>query len=252
MTQEYLFSYLLQLGDNALIHGQRLAQWCGHGPVLEQDIALTNIALDHIGQARMFYQLAASVEGNNRTEDDLAFKRDAHEFRNCQLVELPNGHFGDTIAKCFFLDTYNYFYFDSLRKSAHSGIAAIAEKAFKEISYHAQFAAEWVIRLGDGTAESHQKIAESINNFYPYTGGLFNTSSADAAAQEAGYAPNLKDIEALWFEKVTEVLEIATLTPPDPNMWMHKSGKDGQHTEHIGFMLAEMQFLPRAYPDATW
>lgn len=252
MTQDYLFSYLLQLGDNALIHGQRLAQWCGHGPVLEQDIALTNIALDHIGQARMFYQLAAEIEGKGRTEDDLAFLRDVHQFKNCQLVELPNGHWGDTLAKCFYLDTFNYFYFDALRNSAHGGIAAIAQKAFKEISYHAQFAAEWIIRLGDGTAESHQKITQSIARFYPYTGGLFKVFDTDKIAAETGYGPDLNAVYPLWLEKVTEVLQIATLTPPDPNMWMHASGKDGQHTEHIGFMLAEMQFLPRAYPDANW
>jgi ring-1,2-phenylacetyl-CoA epoxidase subunit PaaC len=252
MTQDELLQYTLQLADNALIHGQRLSQWCGYGPVLEQDIALTNIALDHIGQARLFFQLAADLEGQGRSEDNLAFLRDVHEYRNCKLLELPNGHWGDTLAKCFYFDTFNYFYFDALRNSAHEGIAAIAQKAFKEISYHAQFAAEWIIRLGDGTDESHQKIAKSIADFYPYTGGLFAVLPLDAAAHKAGIAPDLAVIKNLWLEKVQEVLTIATLPIPDPAQWMHTSGKDGQHTEHLGFILAEMQFLPRAYPDATW
>lgn len=252
MTHDYLVQYILQLADNGLIHGQRLAQWCGFGPVLEQDIALTNISLDHIGQARLFFQLAAEVTANGTTEDQLAFLRDVHEYRNLKLLELPNGHFGDTIAKCFYFDTFNYFYFDALRNSSHSGIAGVAQKAFKEISYHAQFAAEWVIRLGDGTPESHQKMAKSIADFYPYTGGMFQELPTDAAAFAAEIAPNLAAVKVLWLEKIAEVLEMATIPHPDPMQWMHTSGKDGNHTEHLGFVLAEMQFLPRAYPDATW
>jgi ring-1,2-phenylacetyl-CoA epoxidase subunit PaaC len=251
MNQTQLLNYVLQLGDTALIHGQRLGEWCGYGPVLEQDIALTNIALDHIGQARMFYQFADLLEGNKLGEDFFAMKRDVWEFKNPLLVELPNGHWGDTIAKCFFIDTFNYYLFDYLRSSPRKEIADIAEKAFKEISYHAQFAAEWVIRLGDGTEESHQKIQQSIDHFWEYTGGLFDPTEADLAAQQTKIGPDLSTIKTLWHEKVSEVLAMATLREPG-EIWMQRSGKNGDHTEYMGFILAELQFLQRAYPDANW
>jgi ring-1,2-phenylacetyl-CoA epoxidase subunit PaaC len=251
MTTEQLLPYVLQLGDTALIHGQRLGEWCGYGPVLEQDIALTNIALDHIGQARMFYQLAAILDGKGRDEDYYAMKRDVWEFKNPILVELPNGHWGDTIAKCFFLDTYNYFLFDFLKTSKNEQIAAIAQKAIKEIAYHAQFASEWVIRLGDGTETSHQKIQTSIDQLWEYTSGLFEAGPDELAAAADGVGPDLTNIKALWDEKVSEVLSISTIKKP-MSTWMQKGGKYGDHTEHLGFILSDLQFLQRAYPDAKW
>ncbi|MCH8554120.1 MAG: phenylacetate-CoA oxygenase subunit PaaC [Schleiferiaceae bacterium] len=243
--------YVLQLADNALIHGQRLSEWCGYGPVLEQDIALTNVALDHIGQARMYFQYASDLEGLGNNEDHFAMKRDAWDFRNVLLLELPKGHWGDTIARCFFFDTFNFYLTEALRGSQDPRIAEVAEKAIKEIAYHAQFSAEWIIRLGDGTSESHQKIQQSIDDIWEYTGGLFEKSTADIAAQEANVGPDLDKIKEAWQQKVDEILDLATLKKPE-GTWMQRSGKDGQHTEHIGFILAEMQFLPRAYPDATW
>jgi ring-1,2-phenylacetyl-CoA epoxidase subunit PaaC len=251
LNKEDLFKYVLRLGDNSLILGQRLSEWCGHGPVLEEDIALTNIALDLIGQSRSFLDYAGKIEGEGRTEDDLAFKRDVLDFTNVILVERPNGHFGDTIARQFFMDNFNYFLYQHLVKSEDQQIRAIAMKSLKEVTYHARHSSEWVIRLGDGTEESHEKIQQSINDLWMFTGELFNADKIDKAAQEAGIGADLEIVKKQWYEKVGAVLKEATLDQPE-DQWMQSGGKQGTHSEHLGFILAEMQYLPRAYPDAKW
>ncbi len=251
MTQEQKFEYLLRLGDNALILGQRLGEWCGHGPALEEDIALTNISLDLIGQARSILTYAGELEGKGRDEDKLAFFRDAHDFRNVLLVEQPNGHFGDTIARQFLYDHFAWLLFNELMQSSDEQVAAIAAKSIKEVTYHRRHSSEWIIRLGDGTEESHAKIQQSINDLWMYTGELYTPDALDEAAHAAGIAPDLTKLADYWHENVHGVLKQATLDIPEDG-WMQKGGKQGIHSEHLGFMLAEMQHIPRAYPDAQW
>ncbi len=251
MEKNDLYQYVIRLGDTALILGQRLSEWCGHGPVLEQDIALTNIALDQIGQARQFLQYAAELQGGDATEDTLAYHRDAHEFRNLLMVEQPNGHWGDTLARQFFFDTYNYFLFERLMKSSDERISSIAQKAMKEIAYHAQWSAEWMIRLGDGTEESHNKIQQSIEDVWMWTGEMLEADELDKKAQAAGVAPDLNEIKQLWHQKVNEILQLATLTKPEGD-GHQRGGKKGVHSEYLGYVLAEMQYLPKSYPDAKW
>ena len=246
-----LLRYVLRLADDALITGQRLAEWCSKGPVLEQDIALSNMALDHIGRARLLYKYAADLVGDGKTEDDFAYLRDTHEFQNFLIVEQPNGHWGDTVAKLMCLDTYNFYLFDGLTKSADAQLSAIAQKAIKEITYHAQWSAEWVIRLGDGTEESHQKVQESLEEIWQWTGELFEVDQVERMMAEAGIGVNPESIKDAWNSKVNQVLDIATLQRP-ADCWMQTGGRKGVHSEHLGYMLAEMQVLPRAYPDAKW
>lgn len=251
MDNKDLLEYTLRFGDTALILGQRLSEWCGHGPVLEQDIALTNIALDQIGQARQFLQYAAELVGGETTEDTLAYKRDAHQFRNFLLVEQENGHWGDTLARQFLFDTYNYYTFERLMKSSDERLSSIAQKAMKEIEYHAQWSAEWIIRLGDGTEESHNKIQESINNIWMWTGEMFAADSVDDKMKEAGIGVDLEEVKSLWLTKVKQILDLATLTMPE-GLGHQRGGKTGLHSEKLGYILAEMQYLPKSYPDATW
>lgn len=246
-----LVKYLLRLGDDALIIGQRLGEWCSNGPVLEQDIALTNMALDHIGRARLLYQYAAKLLGNNHTEDTLAYKRDAHEFENLLLLEQPNGHWGDTVAQLFAYDTFNFFLWDKLTQSKDAQLAGIAQKAIKEVSYHAQWSAEWVIRLGDGTEESKQKMQQALEDVWMWTGELFESSPVEQMVAEAGIGIDPTTLRDAWNSKVNQVLDLATLARPADG-WMQTGGRKGVHTEYLGFILAELQFLPRAYPDATW
>ena len=246
-----LLEYTLRLGDNALILGQRLVEWCGHGPVLEQDIALSNIALDHLGQARMLLQYAAEQKGEGYTEDKMAYFRADFEFRNLLILELPNGDWGDTIARQFLFDTFNYYLYTELFSSSNEQIRAIAQKAIKEITYHAQWSAEWVIRFGDGTEESHNRIQKSINELWQWTGEMFTADTIEQWALEQGIGADLKMIKTKWDEKVSQVLEIATLSKPEDG-WAQSGGKQGEHTEYLGYMLAEMQQLPRMYPEANW
>jgi ring-1,2-phenylacetyl-CoA epoxidase subunit PaaC len=245
------FQYLLQHADDALILTQRLSAWCGHGPVLEQDIALSNIALDLIGQARSLYAHAGSIEGAGRTEDDLAFLRTERAYRNVQMVELPNGHWGTTIMRQFFFDTFQYYFHSMLLESKDRQLAAIAEKAIKETTYHLRFSSEWVMRLGDGTSESHTKMMEALETLWPYTGELYTPSAADTWAMAQGIGPDLQAIAPLWRAKVAEVLHQATLPLPADVPWQ-LGGKTGFHTEHLGHMLPDMQYLQRTYPGATW
>jgi len=246
-----LKNYTLFLADNALILGQRLGEWCGYGPVLEQDIALTNISLDHLGQSRMLLQYAAKQAGNGATEDSLAFFRNEGEFRNLLITELPNNDWAFTLARQFLFDTFNFFQYEFLMNSRDETIQAIARKAIKEISYHAQFSAEWIIRMGDGTEESHQRVQKAINDLWMYTGEMFIADSASEAMTKAGVAPDYAQLAGQWKEKVNQVLELATLDHPEDG-WMQKGGRTGNHTEHMGFILAEMQHIPRTYPTAKW
>ncbi len=266
-----LLNYILQLGDNALINGQRLSEWCGHGPVLEQDIALTNIALDHIGQARSLLQYAAEVYNNLNaeeqnyvlnanlknangiaTEDTLAYLRDAWDFKNVLLVEQPNEDWAYTVARSFFYDHFCVLNFQELVNSADKTLAAIAEKSLKEALYHRKWSSEWVIRLGDGTDLSKAKMQEAINERWVYTGEMFTPSEADTAMLAQGIAPNLQSLLPKWQEAVTAILEEATLNIPPADVWMQQGGKVGTHSEHLGYILTELQFMQRAYPGMEW
>lgn len=241
----------LQYGDNTLVLAQRLSEWCGHGPVLEQDIALTNMALDLLGQTRLYLTYAAELEGGGRTDDDLAYFRDAHQYRNVLLVEQPNEDWAYTITRQFFFDAYHHLHCQALRRSTDSRLAEIAEKALKEVTYHLRFSSEWMVRLGDGTDLSRQKMQQAVNDLWMFTGELTTPSSAEQEAAAAGLTPDLEQLRPLWHQKVQEVLTEATLTLPTNN-WMQQGGKEGRHTEHLGFLLAEMQHLQRTYPGQQW
>lgn len=235
--------YILHLADNSLIMGHRLSEWTGHGPALEQDIAITNISLDLIGQARNFYQYAAELTGNNATEDTLAYLRDVNEYKNVLLVELPNADWAKTILKIFFFSAYQYFLYKKMIVISDERLAAIAEKSLKEVNYHFRWSSEWVIRLGDGTDESHQRMIKALDELWNYTGELFMSSTYE-----------LIDVDLIkddWNKKISAIFSEATLTVPTNN-WAHKGGKEGIHTEHLGYILAEMQFLQRAYPGCEW
>lgn len=246
-----LFNYLLRLGDNSLILGQRLSEWCGHGPVLEQDIAITNISLDFVGQTRSWYQYAAQVEGKGRTEDDIAYLRDAWDFQNVLLVEQPNEDWAYTIVRQFLFDAFNFYFHRELAQSADHQIAAIAEKSLKEITYHLRYSSEWVIRLGDGTPVSHQKMQDALNDLWMYAGEMTEPDALDTEMAAAGIGADLTKIRPLYWQKVDEILAEATLKKPE-NSWFQTGGKQGRHTEHLGFMLAEMQHLQRMYPGQVW
>lgn len=234
-----------------MILGQRLSEWCGHGPILEQDIALTNIALDFIGQARNLYQYAAKFEGKGRSEDDLAFLRDPLNYKNVLLVEQPNGNWGQTIMRQFLYDSFNFYFYNELKNSTDAQISAIGEKSLKEIKYHLRYSSEWTVRLGDGTEESHNKMQDALNDLWMYSGELCTPDALDEEMAAAGIGVDLNKIRPLVVEKVDATLTKATLQKPENN-WMQSGGKQGSHSEHLGFILAEMQFMQRAYPGAEW
>ena len=248
--EEAFFEYLLRLGDDRLVLGHRLSEWCGHGPILEEDIALANVALDLIGQATHFLQLAGEVEGRGRDEDALAYFRDAIEFRNIQLVELPNGDFGRTIVRQFLFDAWSVLLLDGLQRAAHTRLAGIAAKAYKEARYHVRHSGEWVLRLGDGTEESHRRVQTALDELWPYTGELFAADEVDRLLADAG-APEPEALEPAWREVVSDVVRRAALTLP-PEGYMHSGGRQGRHTEHLGHLLAEMQILARSHAGAKW
>ncbi len=250
-TQQALFGFALRLGDTSLVLGHRLSEWCGHAPELEEDIALTNIALDLVGHARLWLSLAGEAEGQGRDEDRLAYRRDVFDYRNHLLVEQPNRDFGHTIVRQFLHDAWSVELYERLATSPDAGIAGIAAKALKEVRYHVQHSAEWVIRLGDGTAISRAKTQDALDRLWPYTGEMFEADAASSALAAAGIAPDPADLRAAWAARVADVAAEATLTRPADG-WMHKGGLRGEHSEHLGYLLAEMQFLPRAYPDAVW
>lgn len=251
MRNRNLIDYTLHLADSALIIGHRNSEWCGHGPVLEQDIAISNIALDLIGQARNFYQYAATLSGNGATEDTLAYLRDAIDFKNVLLVELPNGDWAQTILRQFLFSTYQYFLYQQLQNSKNAQLAAIAEKALKEVTYHVRWSSEWVIRLGDGTEDSKKRLLHAIDEIWSYTGEMFLAASYEPQGISEEFGVDLSEIQKHWDEKITSVFTEATLPLPG-GTWMQSGGKEGRHTEYLGFILADMQFLQRAYPGADW
>jgi ring-1,2-phenylacetyl-CoA epoxidase subunit PaaC len=239
------------LGDNCLILSQRLSEWCGHGPVVEEDIALTNVALDLLGHARFWLSYAAELEGVGRDEDQLAFLRDAGEFRNVLLVEQPNGDYALTTARQFYFDAWHYLTLQKLCDSSDRRTAEIAAKAVKETTYHLERSRGWVIRLGDGTEESHRRMQSALDELWMYTGEFFEMDELDTAMMNCGVGPDLAVLREPWMEDVQKTLKEATLTIPGGS-WMQRGGKQGVHTERLGHMLAEMQFLQRAYPGAQW
>jgi ring-1,2-phenylacetyl-CoA epoxidase subunit PaaC len=251
VNQAAFFEWLCRIGDNCLILGHRVSEWCGHSPVLEEDIALANQALDLIGQTQFWLGLAAEVEGKGRTADQLAYLRDAAAFRNVLLVERPNGDFGNTLMRQFLFDAWHIELLRALEKSSDARVAEIAAKAVKEVAYHLERSADLVIRLGDGTEESRARMQKALDTLYPYTGELFMADASDEAVVAAGIAPAPPSLKAAWDATVSQVLAEATLTHPGES-YQHKGGRKGVHSEHLGYILAEMQFLQRAYPGATW
>lgn len=247
-----LFEYLCRLGDDRLVLGHRLSEWCGHGPILEEDIALSNLALDLLGQASSFLRLAGNVEGLGRDEDALAFWRDTVEFRNARLVELPIGDFGFTMARQFLFDAYSVHLLADLVGSTHPELAALAARALKEDRYHLRHSAQWVVRLGDGTEESHQRIARGLAECWRFTGELFVPDEVDLELLEQGVAPDIAKIQEQWLETVATTLKQATLKPiPQPEAPPPRIRR-GSHTEYLGHLLAVMQSTARAHPGAKW
>jgi ring-1,2-phenylacetyl-CoA epoxidase subunit PaaC len=252
MTEkEMLFEYLLRLGDNNVILSQRLAEWCGKSPILEEELALMNVALDFVGQARLLLTYAGEVEGKGRDEDALAYMRDAQDWRNLLLVEQPNGDFAETMARQMLYDCFQYLQFEALAQSKDETIAAIAVKSLKEITYHKRHSCDWVIRLGDGTDESHERMKAALEKLWGFTPEMFDMDDIDHAMVKAGIGIDLASLRSKWDEMIGDVLAEATLARPDVS-WEVRGSREGKHSEHLGFLLAEMQFLPRAYPDATW
>lgn len=250
-TQEAFYKYIVRLGDDSLILGQRLSEWCGHGPILEEDIALTNIALDLIGQTTNLYELAVAIEGKGNDVDQLAFLRLEKEYTNVLLVEQPNVDFGYTIVRQFFFDVYRKLVLESLCHSSDERLAAIAEKSLKETKYHLKHSSEWVIRLGDGTEESHTRVQEAVNTLWKFTKELFFQDEVDQKVIELGLGVDLSTLQEAWSTQVTNVLTEATLSAPN-NAWQHEGGRIGTHTEHLGYLLSEMQYMQRAYPNMEW
>ncbi len=248
MEKEVLINYCLHLADNSLILAHRNSEWCGHGPILEQDIALTNIALDLIGQARNFYQYAATLKNDGSSEDTLAHLRTEREFKNCLLTEQPNGDWAQTILRQFLFSSYQYLLYQQLQNSKDEQLSAIAAKALKEVAYHLRWSSEWVIRLGDGTEESRERMMKAIDELWAYTGELF---------EEADYEKNcyaavaVSELRAPWNKKIKEIFDEATLTAPE-KAFIQSGGKTGRHTEYLGFILAELQYMQRTYPGCEW
>jgi len=247
-----LVNYLLHLADNTLILAQRNSEWCGHGPVLEQDIAITNISLDLIGQSRNFYQYAATLIGNSATENSLAYLRTEREFKNLLLVEQPNGDWAATTLRQFFFSAYQYLLYQQLQKGNDAQIAAIAEKALKEVTYHLRWSSEWIIRLGDGTEESKDRMLNAVDELWRFTGEIFQPAAYETEAAKNVCGADVSALQKDWLKKVQEIFEEATLSMPKENIYMQRGGKDGVHTEHLGYILAEMQYLQRVYPGNEW
>jgi ring-1,2-phenylacetyl-CoA epoxidase subunit PaaC len=250
-VRQLLFSYVLQLADTSLILGHRLSEWCGHGPILEQDLAMANIGLDLLGETRSLYQYAAELEGQGRTEDDLAYLRSAVEYRNPLLVEQPNGDFAATIVRQFLFDNFHYPFLQALKDSPDARLAAIAEKAVKEAAYHLKWSSEWVIRLGDGTDESRRRLEKAITTLWRYADELTTPTATEKALQAAGLIPDYASLQPAMAAHVTRVFAEATLPLPTGIFGM-MGGKDGRHSEHLGYILTELQYVQRAYPGLQW
>ena len=246
-----LYRYALRVGDLSLVLGQRLGEWVGHAPALEEDLGLANIALDLIGQARLLLGYAGELEGRGRGEDEIAFLREQGEYLNPTLVEQPNGDFGETIVRQVLIDAFQLELFEGLANSADERLAAIAAKAVKETRYHLRYSSGWLVRLGDGTEESRARVRAALERLWPYTVELFEEDDLDREMADSGIAPRLAEMHAGWLRRIDEVLAEATLERPRdrPYSWF---GKRGEHSEHLGYLLAEMQYMQRAYPGARW
>lgn len=252
VDKKMLTQFLLRMGDNTLILGHRVSEWCGHAPVLEEDIALANTALDLIGQTQFWLGYAAEIMGDSKTADDVAFLRDVWDFRNLLLLELPNGDFGQTLMRQFLFDSYQSILLPRLMKSSDQHIAEIAEKSSKEVAYHVERSSETVVGLGDGTEESHARMQAALDRLWPYVGEMFSSDEVDAAMAAAGIAPDPATLREEYDALIGKVLAEATLSIPDSH-FTHKGGRNGAtHTEHLGHLLTQMQWLQRAYPGATW
>ncbi|HEX2216888.1 MAG TPA: 1,2-phenylacetyl-CoA epoxidase subunit PaaC [Xanthobacteraceae bacterium] len=251
MSEAPLFSYTLRLADTALVLGHRLSEWVGHAPVLEEDLALGNMGLDLIGQARALYAYAGEIEDKGRDEDALAYLRDAGEYRNLLLVEQPNGDFAHTMVRQLLYAAFAQPFFLALSRSCDATLAAIAAKAEKEMAYHVRHAAEWVIRLGDGTGESHARAQDALDTLWPFTGEMFEVDAIERALIEDGIAVDPAPLKPVWDRTVEPIITEATLTRPRDG-WMQSGGRSGRHSEHLSQLLAEMQFMQRAYPGAVW
>lgn len=250
-TQEATYKYTLRLGDNALILGQRLSELCSKGPILEEDLALTNISLDMIGRTQALLKYAANIEGNGKTEDDLAYRRAENNYYNHLIMEQPNGDFAHTIARQLFVSVFEYLFYTELEKSKDETLAAIASKTIKEIKYHMQHAVDWTLRLGDGTSESHKRMQKAINDLWMYTGEFFEMDHLDTFLLHQHISVNVIPLKAEWQSYIKTVLSNATLLVPEDS-YMQTGSKKGVHTENLGHILSEMQYLQRAYPDAKW
>jgi ring-1,2-phenylacetyl-CoA epoxidase subunit PaaC len=251
MKDNNLIQYIYGIADNALILGQRLGELCGHGPNLEVDIAMTNIALDLLGQTRSYYQYAAKLSENAATEDTIAFLRSEREYKNVLLVEQPNTDFAYSIGRQFLYDVYHLLLLTELQNSKDETLSAIAKKSIKEVSYHQRFSSDWIKRLGDGTEESHQKIQNAINDLWTFTDELFHQTDADIEMVSEGIGADATKLKDAFYAKVSEVLTEATLQIPDMK-YFQKGGKQGIHSEHMGYLLADMQFMQRTFPNMNW
>ena len=246
-----LFRYVLRLGDLSLVLGQRLGEWVGHSPALEEDLGLANIALDLIGQARLLLAYAGEIESRGRDEDKLAFLREQGAYFNAILAEQPNGDFGQTIVRQVLIDAFQLELYERMTSSRDERLAAIAAKSAKEVRYHLRYSSDWLVRLGDGTAQSHMRAQSALDLLWPYTVELFAADDLDRLMAESGIGPELSEVRAVWSARIDAILKEATLQRPAdrPHAW---HGKRGQHSEHLGYILAEMQYLQRTYPDARW
>ncbi|PQJ11338.1 phenylacetate-CoA oxygenase subunit PaaI [Flavipsychrobacter stenotrophus] len=249
--QQALYKYSLRLGDNALILSARLSEWCSNAPFLEEDLAVTNMALDLIGRAQAMLKYAGEVDGNSKTEDDLAYRRGERDYYNNLIMELPNGDFAYTMVRQLFVSTFELFFYEELQKSTDATLAAIAAKTLKEVKYHHLHAKDWVIRLGDGTEESNRRVQQAVNQLWMYTGELFEMDGTDALLMKDGIAVNAEHLKMGWIQMVTQILALANIELPADG-YMQSGSRMGIHTEHLGHILSEMQYLQRAYPDATW
>ena len=244
-------AYASRLGDNALVLGQRMIELVAASPELEEELANANFSLDYIGQARMFYTYAGECEGAGRDEDDFAFLRPEHEYRNLLLVEQPNGHFGNSTVRQVLFESWYLHLLEALTRCSDEGISEIAARAIKEVRYHVHHSSQWLVRLGDGTEESHNRVQQSLDDLWKYTGEMFAPDDLDDDMRAVFNGPHLEIIEAQWHKDVRAVVEEATLKMPD-DQWMASGGKAGRHSEHMGYLLAELQHMQRTYPGATW
>ena len=246
-----LLDLVLRRADDALILGHRLSEWCGHAPTVEEDIALANIALDLVGQARSLYDYAAQVDGSGLTEDHFAYRREQHQYRNCLLAEQPNGDFAATIVRQVLFSAFMDLYWPEMMKSRDETLAAIAAKAEKETAYHLRHSAEWLIRLGDGTDESHERTQAALDELWAYSGELFESDGVEQSLIQSGIAPDVSRLEQIWKQRLEPILREATLNVPSAP-FMQSGGRSGRHTEHLGYILADLQYLQRAHPEGVW